>query len=404
MTTAAYVYDAVRTPFGRFGGQLAGTRPDDLAAHVVRQLVSRAPGLAGGGFGEQVDEVVLGNANGAGEENRNVARMATLLAGLPTSIPGSTVNRLCGSSLDAAMVASRSIETGDSEIVISGGVESMSRAPWVLPKTEKPYPAGDLALASTTLGWRLVNPAMPADWTVSLGEATEQLREKYGVTRERQDAFAARSHRLADQAWADGWYDDLVVPVPGVDLARDESIRPDTTEERLAGLRTSFRKEGGTVTAGNASPLNDGASAVLLGSEGARDEIGLDPLARVAGRGASALEPQYFGYAPVEAASAALARAGIGWGDVSAVELNEAFAAQSLACLDAWPIDPEIVNRHGGAIAIGHPLGASGGRILGTLARDLQRTGGRWGVACICIGVGQGLAVVLENVSAGVTS
>ncbi|NUO36641.1 MAG: thiolase family protein [Dermatophilaceae bacterium] len=404
MTTAAYVYDAVRTPFGRFGGQLAGTRPDDLAAHVVKTLVSRAPGLAEGGFGEQVDEVVLGNANGAGEENRNVARMATLLAGLPTSIPGSTVNRLCGSSLDAAMLASRSIETGDSEIVISGGVESMSRAPWVLPKTEKPYPAGDLALASTTLGWRLVNPAMPADWTVSLGEATEQLREKYGVTRDRQDAFAARSHRLANQAWADGWYDDLVVAVPGVELSRDESIRPDTTEERLAGLRTSFRKEGGTVTAGNASPLNDGASAVLLGSEAARDEIGLDPVARVAGRGASALEPQYFGYAPVEAANAALARAGIGWDDVSAVELNEAFAAQSLACLDAWPIDPEIVNRHGGAIAIGHPLGASGGRILGTLARDLQRTGGRWGVACICIGVGQGLAVVLENVSAGVTS
>ncbi|MGO4596369.1 thiolase family protein [Terrabacter sp. 2RAF25] len=404
MTTSAFVYDAVRTPFGRFGGLLAGTRPDDLAAHVVKQLVGRAPGLADGGFGEQVDEVVLGNANGAGEENRNVARMATLLAGLPTSIPGSTVNRLCGSSLDAAMLASRSIETGDAEIVISGGVESMSRAPWVLPKTEKPYPASDLALASTTLGWRLVNPAMPADWTVSLGEATEQLREKYGVTRERQDAFAARSHRLADQAWTDGWYDELVVPVPGVELTRDESIRPDTTQERLAGLRTSFRKEGGTVTAGNASPLNDGASAVLLGSEGARDEIGLDPVARVAGRGASALEPQYFGYAPVEAANAALARAGIGWGDVSAVELNEAFAAQSLACLDAWPIDPEIVNRHGGAIAIGHPLGASGGRILGTLARDLQRTGGRWGVACICIGVGQGLAVVLENVSAGVTS
>jgi acetyl-CoA C-acetyltransferase len=276
----------------------------------------------------------------------------------------------------------------------------MSRAPWVLPKTEKPYPAGDLALASTTLGWRLVNPAMPPEWTVSLGEATEQLREKHGVTRDRQDAFAERSHRLADQAWNDGWYDELVVPVPGVDLTRDESIRPDTTTERLAGLRTSFRKEGGTVTAGNASPLNDGASAVLLGCEAARDEIGLDPVARIAGRGASALEPQYFGYAPVEAANAALARAGIAWDDVSAVELNEAFAAQSLACLDAWPIDPEIVNRHGGAIAIGHPLGASGGRILGTLARDLQRSGGRWGVACICIGVGQGLAVVLENVSA----
>ena len=404
MTTAAFVYDAVRTPFGRFGGLLAGTRPDDLAAHVVRQIVNRAPGLREGGFGEQVDEVVLGNANGAGEENRNVARMATLLAGLPTSIPGTTVNRLCGSSLDAAMLASRSIETGDADIVISGGAESMSRAPWVLPKTEKPYPAGDLALASTTLGWRLVNPAMPSEWTVSLGEATEQLREKHGVTRERQDAFAERSHRLADQAWTDGWYDDLVVAVPGVDLTRDESIRPDTTTERLAGLRTSFRKEGGTVTAGNASPLNDGASAVLLGTEGARDEIGLDPVARIAGRGSSALEPQYFGYAPVEAANAALARAGIGWDDVSAIELNEAFAAQSLACLDAWPVDPEIVNRHGGAIAIGHPLGASGGRILGTLARDLQRSGGRWGVACICIGVGQGLAVVLENVSAGATA
>ena len=404
MSTAAYVYDAVRTPFGRYGGMLAVTRPDDLAALVVREVVARAPGLAGGEFGGQVDEVVLGNANGAGEENRNVARMAALLAGLPTSVPGSTVNRLCGSGLDAAMLASRAIETGDADIVISGGVESMSRAPWVLPKTEKPYPAGDLALTSTTLGWRLVNPSMPAQWTVSLGEATEQLREKFGVTRERQDAFAARSHRLADAAWADGWYDDLVVPVHGVELTRDESIRPDTTEERLAGLRTSFRTEGGTVTAGNASPLNDGASAVLLGSEAARDRIGLDPLARVAGRGASALEPQLFGYAPVEAANTALARAGITWADVSAVELNEAFAAQSLACLDAWPIDPEIVNRHGGAIAIGHPLGASGGRILGTLARDLQRSGERWGVACICIGVGQGLAVVLENVSAGVTS
>jgi acetyl-CoA C-acetyltransferase len=204
---------------------------------------------------------------------------------------------------------------------------------------------------------------------------------------------------LADRAWADGFYDDLVVAVPGVELSRDEAIRPDTTVERLAGLATSFRKEGGTVTAGNASPLNDGASAVLLGSERAQDELGLDPIARIAGRGASANEPQFFGYAPVEAANRALARAGITWDDVSAVELNEAFAAQSLACIDAWPIDAEIVNRHGGAIAIGHPLGASGGRILGTLARDLQRTGERWGVACICIGVGQGLAVVLENVT-----
>ncbi|MDN5796214.1 MAG: thiolase family protein [Intrasporangium sp.] len=395
--TQSFVYDTVRTPFGRFGGALAGTRPDDLAAVVLKGIVDRAPGLAADPTA--IDEVVLGNANGAGEENRNVARMATLLAGLPTSVPGSTLNRLCGSSLDATMVASRSIETGDADIVLVGGVESMTRAPWVLPKTEKPYPAGNLALASTTLGWRLVNPKMPAEWTVSLGEGTELLREKYDVSRERQDAFAERSHRLANQAWADGFYDDLTIAVPGVEMPRDESIRPETTVERLAGLRTVFRKENGTITAGNASPLNDGASAVLVGNEAARDRIGLDPIARIAGRGANAVEPQFFGEAPVEAANRALRRAGITWDDIAAVELNEAFAAQSLACLDAWRIDPEIVNPHGGAIAIGHPLGASGGRILGTLARGLQRSGKRWGVAAICIGVGQGLAVVLENVT-----
>lgn len=395
--TDAFVYDAIRTPFGRYGGALAGVRPDDLAAHVVRAIVDRSPALAAAP--ERIDEVAFGNANGAGEENRNVARMATLLAGLPTSIPGTTVNRLCGSSLDAAMIASRTIETGDADVVLVGGVESMTRAPWVLPKTEKPYPAGGLDLVSTTLGWRLVNPRMPSEWSVSLGEATEQLRERHAITRERQDEFAARSHRLAAEAWEAGFYDDLVVAVPGVDLARDESIRSDTTIERLAGLKPSFRAEGGTVTAGNASSLNDGASAVLLGSAAARTAIGRDPVARIAGRGTSANEPQFFGYAPVEAANRALARAGITWDDVSAIELNEAFAAQSLACLDAWPVDPEIVNRHGGAIAIGHPLGASGGRVLGTLARSLERSGERWGVACICIGVGQGLAVVLENVA-----
>ncbi len=302
----AFVYDAIRTPFGRFGGALSGVRPDDLAAHVVREIVQRAPGLTGDGAAEHLDEVIFGNANGAGEENRNVARMATLLAGLPTSIPGTTVNRLCGSSLDAAIIGSRQIATGEADVILVGGVESMTRAPWVLPKTEKPYPAGNLTLASTTLGWRLVNPAMPAEWTVSLGEATEQLREKYAITRERQDAFAERSHRLSVQAWDEGFYADLTVPVPGVDLARDESIRPDTTIDRLAGLRTSFRPEGGTVTAGNASPLNDGASAVLLGSATAAEAIGLEPVARIAGRGASALDPQYFGYAPVEAAEIAL--------------------------------------------------------------------------------------------------
>lgn len=395
MSQSAFVYDGVRTPFGRFGGALGGVRPDDLAATVVRSIVQRTPALSADPA--LIDEVIFGNANGAGEENRNVARMATLLAGLPTSLPGTTVNRLCGSSLDAAIIASRQIETGDAEMILVGGVESMTRAPWVLPKTEKPYPAGNMQLTSTTLGWRLVNPAMPAEWTVSLGEATELLREKYDISRERQDEFAARSHLLADQAWRDGFYDDLVVDVDGTDLARDESIRPETTPETLAGLRTSFRKTDGTVTAGNASPLNDGASAVLIGSESAGERLGRAPLARIAGRGAAANDPQYFGYAPVEAADRALRKAGITWSEVGAVELNEAFAAQSLACLDAWDIDPQIVNRHGGAIAIGHPLGASGGRILATLAKELRVREQRWGVAAICIGVGQGLAVVLEN-------
>ncbi len=392
--TSAFLYDAVRTPFGRYGGALAGVRPDDLAAGVLRAVVARHPDLDPA----RIDEVVLGNANGAGEDNRNVARMAVLLAGLPVSLPASSINRLCGSSLDAAMIGSRVIETGDAHLVLTGGVESMSRAPWVLPKPEKGYPAGNATLSSTTLGWRLVNPAMPAEWTVSLGEANEQLQQRYAVSRERQDAFAVRSHQLADAAWTAGFYDGHVVPVAGVDLARDEGIRPGSTVEKLASLTPAFRPDG-TITAGNASPLNDGASAVLLGSEEAAGLLGAEPLARVAGRGAHALEPQLFGFAPVEAAHRALARAGIGWSDVSAVELNEAFAVQSLACVDAWGIDPDIVNARGGAIAIGHPLGASGGRILGTLAARLRADGQRWGVAAICIGVGQALAVVLENTS-----
>lgn len=396
--TDAYVYDAVRTPFGRFGGALAGVRPDDLAAQVVRTMVERAPGLDP----ERIDEVIFGNANGAGEENRCVARMATLLAGLPVDIPGTTVNRLCGSSLDAAIIASRQIAVDEADVILVGGVESMTRAPWVLPKTTKPFPAHDLTMANTALGWRLVNKAMPKEWTVSLGEATEQLRERYGISRERQDEFAAHSHQLAEKAWDAGFYDDLVVPVPGTDLTRDEGIRPGSTAEKLATLNPVFRtpEQGGTVTAGNASPLSDGASALWLGSESASETLGLAPIARIAGRAAAANEPQFFGYAPVEAANRALARAGIGWGDVGAVELNEAFAAQSLACLDAWDVDPAVVNAWGGAIAVGHPLGASGGRVLGTLARRLQASGERWGVAAICIGVGQGLAVVLEDVSA----
>ena len=389
------MYDAVRTPFGKFNGGLAGVRPDDLAAVVLNAIRDRNPDLDP----SSIEEVILGNANGAGEENRNVARMAALLAGFPVSVPGSTVNRLCGSSLDAAMSGSRMIETGDADLVLTGGVESMTRAPWVLPKPSRAFPAGNTEAVSTTLGWRLVNPEMPPEWTVSLGEANEQLQEKYDVSRERQDAFAARSHNLADQAWNDGFYDDLVVDVPGADVDRDESVRAGSSAESLAKLKPSFRAEG-TITAGNASPLNDGASAVLLGSEKAGGVLGQSPVARIAGRAAHALEPQRFGYAPVEAAEKALARAGVGWSDVGAVELNEAFAVQSLVCLDAWDIDPEIVNTRGGAIAIGHPLGASGGRILGTLAKVLREGGHRWGVAAICIGVGQGLAVVLENVSA----
>jgi acetyl-CoA acyltransferase len=392
--TDAFVYDAVRTPFGKFGGGLADIRPDDLAASALRAILQRNPGLDPAA----IDEVVLGNANGAGEDNRNVARMALLLAGLPVSVPGSTVNRLCGSSLDAAMQASRMIECGDAELVLSGGVESMTRAPWVLPKPDRAFPARDVTAVSTTLGWRLVNPAMPAEWTVSLGEANEQLQQRFAISRERQDEFAARSHRLAQLAWEAGFYDDLTVVPDGAELFRDEGIRPDTTVEKLARLKPSFRPDG-TITAGNASPLNDGAAAVLLGSAAAASSLGRDPLARVAGRAASALAPQEFGYAPVEAANRALARAGIDWPDVGAVELNEAFAVQSLACVDAWKVDPDIVNAKGGAIAIGHPLGASGARILGTLAARLVESGERWGVAAICIGVGQALAVVLENIS-----
>ena len=394
----AYVYAAARTPFGRFGGALAVVRPDDLAATALAGVLAKVPGLDPAA----VDEVLWGCANQAGEDNRNVGRMAVLLAGLPTSVPASTVNRLCGSSLDAAMLASRAIEVGDADVVVAGGVESMTRAPWVLPKPGRAFPAGDVTAVSTTLGWRLVNDRMPREWTTSLGECNELLADRLSIPRERQDAFAARSHRLADEAWTAGSYDDLVVPVEGVDLARDESIRPGTTAETLAGLRPSFRKDGGTITAGNASPLNDGASAVVLASESTT--LGVDPLARVAGRGAHALDPQDFGIAPVAAADRALARAGIGWSDVGAVELNEAFAVQSLACVDGWGVDPEIVNTWGGATAIGHPLGASGTRVLGTLAHRLRVSGERWGVAAICIGVGQGLAVVLENAASATRS
>ncbi|MGC5561955.1 thiolase family protein [Streptomyces sp. FR-108] len=392
---ASFVYSAVRTPFGRYGGALAEVRPDDLAATAVTAVLDKVPALDHGAL----DDVFWGNVNGAGEDNRNVGRMAVLLAGLPTTVPATTVNRLCGSSLDAAIMGSRAVESGDADIVLTGGVESMTRAPWVLPKPSRAFPAGHVTALSTTLGWRQTNERMPKEWTVSLGEANEQLADRFGIPRERQDEFAARSHTLANAAWESGFYEGLVTPVV-VDgeavLSRDEGIRPGSTAQKLAGLKPSFRPDG-CITAGNASPLSDGASAVLIGSEAAASRIGSAPLARIAGRGVSALEPQMFGFAPVEAAERALKRARISWADVSAVELNEAFAVQSLACVDAWKIDPAIVNTQGGAIALGHPLGASGGRILGTLAARLRASGQRWGVAAICIGVGQALAVVLES-------
>ena len=301
--TSCYLYASARTAFGRFGGALAGVRPDDLAATTLRGVLSRAPGLDPA----EIGDVVWGCANQAGEDNRDVGRMAVLLAGLPTSVPATTVNRLCGSSLDAAMQASRAVEVGDLDVAVAGGVESMTRAPWVLPKPSRAFPAGDVTAVSTTLGWRLVNERMPAEWTVSLGECNEQLGERFAISRERQDEFAARSHRLAGQAWAAGFYDDLLVPVPGVEPARDEGIRDGSTPEKLAALAPVFRQPGGTITAGNASPLSDGAAAVLLGSEGAAARIGIDPTARVAGRGVHALDPREFGFAPVEAANRALA-------------------------------------------------------------------------------------------------
>lgn len=383
--TASFVYDAVRTPFGRYGKALAGVRPDDLAASTLRALLVRHPGLDPARIGD----VFMGDANQAGEDNRDVARMVVLLAGLPDSVTGTTINRLCGSGLDAAMQASRMIETQDAEVAIAGGVESMSRAPWV-SLTED----GDRV--ATALGWRLSNPRHPAEIVVPMGATAELLADEFGISRDEQDAFALRSHLAAAKAWDDGVFEGEIVSVPGVDLARDEGVRPDSSLEALGALKTVFREDGGTVTAGNSSPLSDGSSMVLIGAEGALGDT--EPLARIAGRGAMGTDPNHFGIAPVEAANRALARAGKTWADVDLVELNEAFAAQSLACLRLWPeLDPAKVNVYGGAIAIGHPLGASGGRILGRAAHALQQRGGGVAVVAICIGVGQGLAVVLER-------
>ncbi len=392
--TASFIVDGTRTHFGRYGGALAGIRPDDLAASVVASVLQRNPGLDPA----RIEDVYFGDANGAGEDNRNLARMACLLAGLPTSVPGATVNRLCGSGMEAAIEGSRAIETGDAEVILAGGVESMTRAPWVLPKPEGAFPRGNAEMYSTTIGWRMVNPKMPSEWTVSLGEGAEILADKFSITREEQDVFAIRSHRRAAAAWAAGEYKDELTALEGIALEADESIRPDSTLDKLAKLRPSFRLDG-TVTAGNSSPLNDGAAALLLMDEATASREGVRPLARIVSRAASGVDPHLFGIGPVEAANKALARAGIGWGDLASVELNEAFAAQALACIKSWPkLNPELVNPAGGAVAIGHPLGASGARLLTTLAWRLHRAGGGYGLATMCIGVGQGIAVVLEGV------
>ncbi|MFH9978752.1 thiolase family protein [Streptomyces sp. NPDC017179] len=409
-----YLVDAVRTPIGRYNGALASVRPDDLAAHAIRELLARTPGLDPA----RIEDVHLGNANGAGEENRNVARMAALLAGLPASVPGVTVNRLCASGLEAVIQAARAIAVGDASIAVAGGVESMTRAPYVLPNSGRPFPAGHAELYSTTLGWRMVNPRMDPQWTVPLGESAELIAEKHGISRERQDEFALASHRKAAAAQEEGLFDAELAPVAvprrkgdPVVFAADESVRPDASLEAMARLKPSFRTAsearwgsprpeagGGTVTAGNASPLNDGAAALLLTDEEGLKATGREPLARISASGLSAVDPHWFGLAPVEAVNRALAKAGRTFADLDTLELNEAFAAQVLGCLAEWPeFDPAVLNPQGGAIALGHPLGASGARLAGTVAHQLARKGGGVGVAALCIGVGQGLALVLER-------
>ncbi|MEV7422438.1 thiolase family protein [Streptomyces sp. NPDC091212] len=396
-----FVVDAVRTPIGKYAGGLGSVRPDDLGAHAIRALLARTPELDPALIGD----VYFGNANGAGEENRNVGRMAGLLAGLPVTVPGVTVNRLCASGLEAVVQAARAIALGDLSVAVAGGVESMTRAPYVLPKNDRPFPAGHPEVFSTTLGWRMVNPRMAAQWTVPLGESAELVAEKHGITRERQDAFALDSHRKAAQAWREGLFDAEVVPVQverrkggPVLFDRDECVRSDASAQALAALRPAFRESGGTVTAGSSSPLNDGAAALLLTDEAGLRATGREPLARISASGVAAREPHYFGLAPVEAVRLALAKAGRTFGELATLELNEAFAAQVLGCVAEWPdLDPAILNPRGGAIALGHPLGASGARLAGTVAHQLAARGSGTGVAALCIGVGQGLALVLER-------
>ena len=391
----AFLVDGVRTPIGRYGGALAGVRPDDLAALVLASVVSRSgidPAL--------IDEVILGGANQAGEDNRNVARMAVLLAGLPDSVPGITVNRLCASGLSAVHMAANMIKAGEADLVIAGGVESMTRAPWVLAKPEKAF-AKPGEIVDTSIGWRFTNPRLTArdKATFSMSETAEEVASLDGISRADADAFALRSHQLAVAAQGGGVFEPEIVGVPtkaGLVL-NDEGPRPETTLEKLAGLRSVVRP-GGVVTAGNASSLNDGASAIIVASESAIARLGLTPRARVVGGASAGLAPEIMGLGPVPATQKLLDRQGLTIGDIDAVELNEAFATQSLATIRRLGLDPEIVNRHGGAIALGHPLGSSGSRILITLLGRMEREGARRGVATMCVGVGQGASLLVELV------
>ncbi|MDR6226765.1 thiolase family protein [Desmospora profundinema] len=395
------IVDAVRTPIGRHRGRLAAVRPDDLGATVIRALLERNPSVSS----EQVEDVVLGCANQAGEDNRNVARMSALLAELPESTAGVTVNRLCGSGLEAVNQATAALLMGNGEIAIAGGVESMSRAPLVMLKPEESLPRGNRELVDTTLGWRFVNPRLAERYEpISMGETAENVAQDCRISREEQDAFALESQRRAKAAWERGVFTDEVVPVyvlqrrgEPVFMDRDEHLRPETTLEKLASLQPAFR-EGGTVTAGNSSGINDGAAALLLAEGETAERLSLKPLAVVRGFAVAGCDPQRMGLGPIFAVRKLLQRTGLTVSDLDLVELNEAFAAQALACITELGLNPERVNVHGGAIALGHPLGASGARILTTLVHELKRRGGRYGVAAMCIGVGQGIATLVENV------
>ncbi len=385
MSLDAFLIDAVRTPFGRHRGGLAGIRTDDLAALPLAELRRRYPDLV-------PDDVILGDANGAGEDNRNVARMALLLAGYPVTVPGVTVNRLCASGGEAVTLAARAIRAGDADAVLAGGVESMTRAPFVLPKPDLPYPT-EARLYPTQLGWRMVNPAFPDEWTAPLGACADDVARELGISRAAQDDWALRSHERAASAWDKGLH-DYVGTAAGV--VRDESIRADTTAAKLATLAPVFHPDG-TVTAGNASPINDGAIAVLVGSQSTVDTLGVPPLGRVVASVTVGITPQRFSVGPVPAIQKVLARTGLSTSDIAVWEINEAFAAMVLSCLHELPgIDPERVNPHGGAIALGHPLGASAPRVIVDACRELRRRGGGYAVAAACVGVGQGTATVVR--------